>query len=108
MVKAHDTETELKKLKARPGTTDVLFEVEPPNLFRDPLVEQRLAANTVKRITKHAQGTEKASELVRKVREAMTKAEEVVKPTGGESPLDEKFDLKRKARLRMEIWKSLL
>jgi hypothetical protein len=90
------------------GITDVLFEVEPPNLFRDSLVEQTLAVSTMKQVLKRPQCAKYAAEFLADVRKAMTKAEEVVKSPVGESPIDEKFDLRRRVRLRMEIWRFLL
>lgn len=92
----------------RPGTTDVLFEVEPPNLFRDPLVEMSLAANTVKRLMKQPGGRGRVSALLASARERLTRADEAVKHLEVKSPIDEKFDLLRKTRLRMDIWSSVL
>lgn len=108
------TASELRRLETKTGTTDVLFEVEPPNLFRDPIVEMTLAADTVKRIMKQRQGEERWSGLEKMVREKMTRAEEVLKSSEGikfserVSPIDEKYDLRRKMKMRLEIWRGLV
>ncbi len=81
---------------------DVLFEVEPPNLFRDPLVDMALAARNVILHREVFEGDDRWTEAVR----MKDQAQGVVGT--GYSPIDERFDLARKIKKRLEIWISSL
>lgn len=80
----------------------MLFEVEPPNLFQDSLVDLTLACREMVKRDIVNLTPEQQTQLEGQISlgEKMVEGEEY-------SPIVIKYDLKRKMRQRLNAWKSL-
>ena len=94
--------SELKRISRKGDQGDVLFEVEPSNLFRDPLISITHASRVIR--NQRTMFNEPANIWI--LRAALASAEAVI----GEklSPIEENFELTARIRRRAQVWKTLL
>lgn len=96
---------DLRRLRKNSSATEVLFEVEPPNLFRDSSVDLRLAAKVVEALCGDC------DDLIGMIRQQTTHAEGALREMrAGEAEgglIDGRYDAMRRIMRRVEIWRSV-
>jgi hypothetical protein len=96
---------DVRRTRKLSSSTEVLFEVEPPNLFRDPSVDLRLAAKVIRDLPADC------AQVVEAIRGQMQEAEQVLcdfdqdEVSGG--LIDGRYDARRRIERRVEIWHSV-
>jgi hypothetical protein len=93
----------MTQLRQDSGKGEILFEVEPPNLFRDSLVDLELALQAA-----ISSGLPLAS-IVAGLRSQKAAAQQCLDALHQESsPIDAKYDLERRMRQRLDLWNRVL
>ena len=94
------SESELARTIRRAGAVDVLFEIEPPNLFRDPLIDVYHASHILARYPNSLQGRQSD-----KLRAHHARIADIIKEREMDeiSPIDDAFDAMRMLKMRMEM-----
>ena len=98
------TDSELASVSTAQNSSDILFETEPPNLFRNSLVDVSLAAQVLAGLSKDESASDSRIRAVHIMRK---RAQERLQQGQGVSPIDEKFLVRRKLVIRSELLKHV-
>ena len=98
-------EKDVRRVRKQSNSTEVLFEVEPPNLFRDSSADLELASEVIRNL--HAD----CGALLAVMRLQMEEAEQAMRDleetdfSGG--LIDGRYDARRRIMRRLDVWRSV-